>query len=323
VWHVEAELLKYRVVLTLIATLVLFVLVVLPFSVASMVDDLFASPDGRVFRISEVPPGGPAATHSNLHVTVATLDEVQRLVTLRVSGHHICRPACDWSDRVTLFALAENPGETEGLPPSGSVSMPPTAVDVTHTFQLPIRGNPIRYPFDAYWIRLGIVHQRVYPDGTLYTLTPRDEPGHMFMTIQEQLSRQWMSPPAPLDPQGVQGPEDPYEYLQVFDLSFARPLYLQVLSVVLVLLAAAAAAYAVFMGPFHDLFINSGALVLGVWGIRSILTPQNMYFVTAIDIALSVVVVFLLGAISVHALLIFHKRSGLRNTSPAAGKQAP
>jgi hypothetical protein len=32
-------------------------------------------------------------------------------------------------------------------------------------------------------------------------------------------------------------------------------------------------------------------LVLGVWGIRAILTPSNIYYITAIDLALSVVII--------------------------------
>jgi hypothetical protein len=31
--------------------------------------------------------------------------------------------------------------------------------------------------------------------------------------------------------------------------------------------------------------------VLGVWGIRAILTPSNIYYITAIDLALSVVII--------------------------------
>jgi hypothetical protein len=83
-----------------------------------------------------------------------------------------------------------------------------------------------------------------------------------------------------------------------------------VLAVLLVLLIASAAAYSVFLRPLHDLVLNSGALVLGVWGIRSILTPANLYYLTAIDLALSIVIIFTLGAITV-------RRSCTSTTKPA------
>jgi hypothetical protein len=93
-------------------------------------------------------------------------------------------------------------------------------------------------------------------------------------------------------------------------LRFARPLDVQVLAIVLVVLIAAAAAYAVFLRPLQDLVIGSGALVLGVWGIRSILTPGTAYR-TLVDLALSAVVLFLLGAITVRALQYAHEKGRL------------
>jgi hypothetical protein len=85
-----------------------------------------------------------------------------------------------------------------------------------------------------------------------------------------------------------------------------------VLAVLLVLLVAAAAAYAVFLRPLNELVINAGALVLGVWGIRSILESDSAPGATALDLALSVVIVFLLGAITVRALIFLDERSEMR-----------
>ena len=79
----------------------------------------------------------------------------------------------------------------------------------------------------------------------------------------------------------------------------------------LVLLIASAAAYSVFLRPLHDLVLNSGALVLGVWRIRSILTPQNLFSLTAVDLALSTVIIFTLGAMTVRALLYVHDEADL------------
>ena len=310
--QVEAGLVRYRVAFAMIATLVLFILVVLPFSVASVVEDILGWAEGRVFPLSVAPHSSAAATHTSLHIAVVAVDEVQQLATLRVSGNHICRTACTWSDQVLFFAVAEDPPDPEGLPPSASLTLPPTAVAVTQTLQLPLRGQPIHYPFDTYELWLGVVLQRVFPDGSEQPLTRAEAAGHLFLTVQEQLPRQSMSPPVFVDPQSVGGQSGPYEYLHVAELTFARPLYLRVLAVLLVLLVTAAAAYAVFLRPLHELVVNSGALVLGVWGIRSILTPGNLYYVTAVDLSLSVVILFLLGAITVRALLFFHERSGLR-----------
>jgi hypothetical protein len=60
------------------------------------------------------------------------------------------------------------------------------------------------------------------------------------------------------------------------------------------------------MRPLHELVINAGALVLGVWGIRQILTNANYPGLTAVDLSLSIVILFLLSAITVRALLFAH-----------------
>jgi hypothetical protein len=42
------------------------------------------------------------------------------------------------------------------------------------------------------------------------------------------------------------------------------------------------------------------------------LTPGNLYYLTAVDLALSVVIIFLLGGIAVRALIYVHDRAELR-----------
>jgi hypothetical protein len=114
-----------------------------------------------------------------------------------------------------------------------------------------------------------------------------------------------------LNPASLRAPDDRFEYVQAFELTFARPRYLRALAVILVLLISSAAAYSVFLRPLHDLVLNSGALVLGVWAIRAILVPGNLYYQTAVDLALSIVIVFTLGAILVRALVFAHDQADL------------
>jgi hypothetical protein len=72
------------------------------------------------------------------------------------------------------------------------------------------------------------------------------------------------------------------------------------------------AAYAVFLRPLHELIINSGGLILGVWGIRGIMVPGGFSHTTAVDLALSAVIIFLLGAISVRMFTYYYERNSLR-----------
>lgn len=102
-----------------------------------------------------------------------------------------------------------------------------------------------------------------------------------------------------------------YEYIVLGQTEFIRPLYLKVLTILLVLLVSAAAAYAVFMRPLDQLVISSGALVLGVWGVRAILLGANLPGFTSVDLALSVVILFLLGAMTLRALHYIDRESGI------------
>jgi hypothetical protein len=67
----------------------------------------------------------------------------------------------------------------------------------------------------------------------------------------------------------------------------------------------------VFMRPLPDLVINSGAVILGLWGIRSVLTAGGPSIVTAVDLSLSAVILFILGAITARTLWFVFKRSEL------------
>ena len=306
----QARTFRYRVAFFVTALVTLGLVVTLPFSVKSVVDDVLGPATGRVIRITPRGSGAPEPNHTKLHLAVTSIDEVQLLATIRVSGHHYC-PGCTWNNRVLLVALAADDADADGLPPSAAVTLTPSTVEISETVQLPLRGHPIHYPFDRYHLGLGVAYQRVHPDGRLETLSPEYAKGRLYLSLQEMLPRNAMEGPFPLDATHVRSSDDPFEYVNAFEVAFVRPPYLRVLAVMLVLLIAAAAAYSVFLRPLPDLVVNSGALVLGVWGIRAILTPSNLYYITAVDLALSTVIIFMLGALTVRALLFVHDEAQL------------
>jgi len=112
-----------------------------------------------------------------------------------------------------------------------------------------------------------------------------------------------MSAPRSIDPRTTSAETGPDGFLYVRALQFWRPLYLPVLALLLVLLIAGAAAYSVRTQPVNQLLLGVGSLVLGVWGIRSILVPGFPPYVTAVDLALSLVILLLLGGIIARGVL--------------------
>lgn len=129
--------------------------------------------------------------------------------------------------------------------------------------------------------------------------------------MEVHLPRMRLSGPTSVNPASVSSPGNPCQYAEIEQLTFSRPLYLQLMAPLLVLLTAGAAAYAVFAQPLSQLIVNAGALLLGIWGMRSILVGDVPAFGTAVDLALASVVLFLLTAIIVRALYVLEERSGL------------
>jgi hypothetical protein len=86
---------------------------------------------------------------------------------------------------------------------------------------------------------------------------------------------------------------------------------LKVLAVVLVVLIAISASLALFTRGIDDLALGFGGIILGVWGVRSVLMPQALSTITAIDLALSWLILLLLLGLAVRAMLHFHRHSDL------------
>ena len=266
---------RYRIAFAGIAMLMLGIVVTLPFSLASIVDDVVGSARGAVLPLLRVPPSAIAPDHSRLHVAVTHLDEVQLLATLRVSGHHVCEAACPLEGPAP--PRVGHPGRwvTPKACRHRWVSCSPqTSAVVSESIQLPVAGVPIRYQFDRYHLDLGIALQRVYPDGRVVTVGPeRDPPPSPPLDPGSASAEAYVAPPSPWTRAAFGPRAGRWSMQQGAAVYFERPRYLRVLAVLLVLLIGAAAAYSVLLRPPEDLIVNSGALVLGVWGVRAILVP--------------------------------------------------
>jgi hypothetical protein len=144
---------------------------------------------------------------------------------------------------------------------------------------------------------------------TVQPLTPDTAPGYLSLSVTGSVPKMVMDAPAAVDVATIPVNDPGYRYYAAGLLTFSRPLYLQVLSVALVLLVSAAAAYAVFMRPLEELVLGAGAIVLGVWGVRAVLLGPNVPGFTVVDLSLMVVILFLLVALTWRALLFLYERS--------------
>jgi hypothetical protein len=250
---------------------------------------LLGPPSSPSYTLVGPPDERLAPQLTDLHLLVTALDD-SGLLTIRVDGYQRCRPTCQSGEQLVLVALREDAVPGRHLPPAAIVPLPAVSGPVIQTVQLPVRVQTLRYPFDAFDLVLGLA--LLQTDETVGAQNrPPDEAGaRMHVTLQSDLPQLNMAAPVPRDATSLNMEEEGFDYFAIDALRFSRWRAGQGLVVVLVVLIAAAAAYAVFLRPLHDLILSTGGLVLGVWGIRSVLVPSNIGGRTGVDVALALLV---------------------------------
>lgn len=300
---------SYRASFWIVAIIFLTIIVLVPIAVIDLLANVAKPSENHVYNIAaEVLP---APVYSRLHVNVLALDEVQKLATLRVSGFHFCASECTARDKILFSSIGADGKGADGLPPSASITLPAASGEFSTTFQLPIASTLLRYPFDRSGLMLGISLQRVSADNKTTVVPPVEAKDQVFVTLQQQVPRVTMSAPDAVDPQTVQPAKVKADYIYVSDMEFSRPAYLKILVVFIVILSAIAAVYAAFFRPFSQLLINAGALILGIFAVRSLLIGGYPPDATLVDILLTATVFFLLCAIAVRGMGYLHQRGSL------------
>jgi len=305
----------YRASLIVTIVLVLGVVAVLPVAVRSMQevlgrgsDPLYDLGTGAEVSLAVLEAAEAEATYVNLGMV--DLDETTGQLTLAVSGNRACGERCPALE-LTFIALDDDADQRRGLPPSATLSLAPDDRIFSQSVQLPIRGQPSLYPFDTYQLWLGVGGSATQADGSQIELRPEVLVGQATVTLQNRVPDMIMSAPEAIAPEIVRAEADPFGFLAVQGLTFTRPAYLQVLAVALVLLIGVSAGLALFTRGIDDLALGFGGIVLGVWGVRSVLMPQAIGTVTAIDLALSWLILLLLLGLAIRAALHFHRHSEL------------
>ena len=87
---------------------------------------------------------------------------------------------------------------------------------------------------------------------------------------------------------------------------------MRILTIVLVLLIAASAIFALSLKDLEDLLLGIGGIILGVWGVRSVVVQTELSDLTWVDIALALVILLLLLALAVRAARHYYRLSGFR-----------
>ncbi len=303
-WQVRG----YRVSFVLVTLAVLTFLLLLPFGIGSILREVVTPTHDSVhpFTPTNLAMGD---NYTQVHIDISAINEVERTATLRLTGYRYCKTACNFQDKLLFFSVEEDDRAAQSVPSSEGFALPTSSMEGTGKITLPLEGNLIAYPFDRYPLWLGVAIERQMPDKTTKILTPEETKGTLRLTFQEHINRMELATFRTVDPASVTPAGAPFTYAYVGAIVTQRPLYLKLVVVMVVLLVALAAAMAVTMRPFDQLILNTGALVLGVWGARSMLLGGFPADSTLVDITLTLIILLLLGIIVVRALTYLYTKS--------------
>jgi hypothetical protein len=300
----------------IITTLVVVVvLAMLPAAISSMVTEMRGQGTDEIhdlFTGAEADPDevlGPDTAFVN--ITAMSLDEGRRVAALTVSGHRVCPAICP-EITGTFYSLGNDAARRRGMPPSAAVMVPGKSGSYTFSIELPIHGTPQRYPFDDYTLLLGLIVTNTLPNGAEIVIdSPEQVRRNVSMTLEDQVARLNMLPPVPVDPETVRSPSDPARFMLVDQLTWQRPVYLRIVTILLVVLISASGIFALGLRSLHELVLGIGGIILGIWGVRSVVVQSPLPDVTLIDLILAFVMLILLLALATRAARYFLKQSGL------------
>jgi len=310
-WSAERHLYRGGVFVVVLA--VALAIVLIPVGVVSVIHILNQPATGHTYRVMRTDTLGGEWTE--LNIAAASLSESDQTVTFRVSGFHRCPAACT-PEQVELFSVRADPNRALGAPPSTVIQLPATSGEVDQQVTLPVEGRLIDYPFDRYHLLLGVAFARVAKDGEPAPLTPRSASSALAYSLGDDIPRVNMSQPASALPQTFDSSGVHYD--SVVAVTLSRPAYLKILNVDLTLLIIVSAIYGVVFRPFTQIIPTVGGIVLGVWGVRSLLVGSYPPDSTGIDLILETAIFVVLVVVGIRSVRFMWPRTELFGAKPPA-----
>lgn len=302
--------LRARAAVVVTSIVVVIVVLLLPIAASSLINQLgttgvapaFNVLTGQALDLNRQSPAPLDVTYANFDVS--NIDEATQAATIIVSGNRVCHAAC-LPINVTLYSLSPPDSLTRGLPPSASFEVAGQDGVISSKVTLPVSGDPQRYPFDTYTLLFGISLQATEPDKSVRPLTSDELAATTELTLSSTVGRLRMSEPHLLDVSQFSAPGVTRPYVSVLQLEYTRPVWLEILSMLLILLISISGFLALFMRDLSELSLGIGGIILGVWGIRSVVIQGDLPAVTIVDTLLALVILVLLLAMAIRATVHF------------------
>lgn len=303
-----------RVGFVLVSIVIVTVAILIPLALVDLGIELSNPVNEKLFPVTpQEAPDAATTTYNRINIDFIALDEIGETVTLRVSGTHFCTDNCAVKDKIVFYSIDPFERTEEGLPASDSITLPTAPTQFAATLKLPIGSSLFRYPFDQNTLTLGLSLERIGADNKSVVIPADEARGELFVTVRDKISRLRMQDPESIDPQAVRPLKvDNFDYIATSDITFYRSTYLKALVIAILVLITTAVSYAVFLRTFDQVITNAGPIVLGIYGVRVLILGGFPTDVTAVDLALTGLIVFFLLVTAARGLGYFQQRSGWR-----------
>ena len=305
----------YRVGLVVAVFSVAISIILMPFAFMSLYS-AFQHPLGD-HGFDVMKPANLHGEWTKLNVQAISIDEVAGEVVLRVSGFHNCPTSCHGVESVRLFSVHADPSGALGPPPSVALDIPADSSEIEQQVTLPMTGSLSRYPFDNYKLLLGVSFSKIASTGVSTPITPSVAKDQLALSVSNSIPRVSLSSPRILGAHEYDATGAAYD--GVVSLTFFRPVYLRILTVLLTLLIILAAGYGVLFRPFTQIVPTVGALVLGVWGVRSLLVGSYPPDSTGVDLVLEGAILILLLTVAMRGVRFMLPRAQLGDIRVPSG----
>lgn len=280
--------------------LLLAVAVIIPAAALNFTRQLVLPGSGRMFVLAQPRSSIAGGRGTLLQLTLDGVTPWDNTAHIRVAGQRACEGGCD-SARVLIASIPRSGRDTDAIPTVATLDFPAGVADVDQAYTVPIEGEWIDYPFDRYTLTIGIDEQFTGPDRTPAQRSSAANDA-LTVSLRERLTDFDVQQPRRLDPASVAPIEPGVPYALTSQITLSRPFYDEGVTIVVILLAIGAAAYAVFMRPFHELAIGATSLTLSLWGVRSLLMGSQPG-TTSVDLILISVIIFVLVGIVARVLI--------------------
>ena len=280
----------------------------MPFALASMAGSLKHPVAADAFHLAAPAPNQAATTSMN--VRLVAIDETHQKVTLAVTGDRVCATACGSGEVVQFFSLRADPRGSDGAPPSQDVDVPASG-EFDTTVDMPVAGSLGSYPFDRYHLLLGVALAEKTASGAMVPVPAGPARSQLDMSLDEQLPRMDLATPKDVTEHYR---FDGTQVALAASVDLSRPFYLQALTILIVVFIAIAGVYSVVTRVFKEVIGTVGVVVLGVWGVRTLLVGGYPPDSTAVDLLLVFLILILLMILMVRGLSLMWSRLQARTT---------